>query len=232
MIALRKGFTLLEVMVAVAIVAVSMGVIVEIESHAIEKTNDAKAFTVATLLARGKILDVQQKLQEDGFGDFMKILDGDFEEEGFPDFRWVARVRKVEVPTPPTGSGVEGAATGATGNAAPGMSLAMLGPMFQNVGQVLENAVREIDLRVMWKDGVYDRDIRIVTHVIDKQGLASGLQNSGLSGMSNLSNLVSGASGSAGGGARSGATGGTTRGRTASPAAPSRGAISGSRLSK
>ena len=192
----RSGFTLLEVMVAVAIVALSMGVIIEIESQAIAKTSDAKAFTIATLLARGKMLDVQQTLSEEGYGDFMKVLDGDFSEEGFADFRWIARVRKVEVPTPPIGSGMNtsGAAAGATstGGAGPSMGLGMLAPMMQNVGKILENSVREIELRVLWKDGKYDRNIRIVTHVIDKQGLANGMQNSGIPGMSGMPGMSGG----------------------------------------
>ena len=173
----QRGFTLLEVMIAVAIVALSMGIIIEIESKAITKTNDAKMYTIATLLARGKILDVQQTLKEEGFGDFMKILDGDFEEEGFPDFTWVARVRKVEVPTPPTtGGDTQGVEGGG------GMSMAALAPMVQNLGSVLENAVREIELRVLWKDGAYDRDITIVTHVVSRDSLAAGLMNSGMGG--------------------------------------------------
>ncbi len=174
----RRGFTLLEVMIAVAIVALSMGVMVEIEVHAIEKTNDAKMYTVATLLARGKMLDVQQTLKEEGFGDFMKLLDGDFEEEGFDDFRWAARVRKVEVPTPSgAGSSADNPPEGSGG-----MSLATLAPMIQNLGSVLENAVREIELRVTWKDGKYDRHIAIVTHVVSREGLAAGLQSSGMPG--------------------------------------------------
>ncbi|MFH1810866.1 MAG: type II secretion system protein [Pseudomonadota bacterium] len=175
----RQGFTLLEVMIAVAIVALAMGVVIEIETNAIDKTVDTRNYTVATLLARGKILDVQQTLREEGFGDFMKILDGKFEEEGFPEFTWIARVRKVEVPTPTS--------LGAGGNepveGSGGMSMAALAPMVQNLGSVLENAVREIEVRVLWKDGEYDRHISVVTHIVSRESLATGLMNSGMSGL-------------------------------------------------
>ncbi|MBN2359586.1 MAG: prepilin-type N-terminal cleavage/methylation domain-containing protein [Deltaproteobacteria bacterium] len=173
-----RGFTLLEVMVAVAIMALAVGVIAEIEGHAIEKTNDTKCYTVATLLLRGKILDVQQTLAEEGFGDFVKLLEGDFSEEGFPDFRWAARVRKLEVPIP-TSAGGEQANQAVEGSG--GLSLATLAPMLQNVGSVLENAVRELEVRVLWMDGKYERHVSVVTHVVSREALAAGMLNAGLS---------------------------------------------------
>lgn len=173
-----SGFTLLEVMVAIAIMALAMGVITEIEAHAIEKTNDAKAYVVSTLLLRGKILDVQQKLAEDGFGDFAKVLEGDFSEEGYPGFRWAARVRKLEVPIP---TDVGGAGANQAKEGSGGLSLATLAPMLQNVGSVLENSVRELEVRVLWMDGTYQRHVAVVTHVISREALAAGMLNAGLS---------------------------------------------------
>jgi len=192
-----RGFTLLEVMVAVAIMALAMGVITEIESHAIEKTNDAKAYIVATLLLRGKILDVQQKLAEEGFGDFSKVLEGDCSEEGFPDFRWAARVRKLEVPIP-TDVGGDSANRPTEGSG--GMSLTTLAPMLQNVGSVLENSVRELEVRVLWMDGKYQRHVALVTHVISREALAAGMLSAGLS----TGSLPGGASGNNPSGGRSG----------------------------
>lgn len=197
------GFTLLEVMVAIAIMALAMGVITEIEGHAIEKTNDAKAYVVSTLLLRGKILDVQQQLAEEGFGDFAKVLEGDFSEEGFPDFRWAARVRKLEVPIP---TDVGGAKANQATDGSGGMSLATLAPMLQNVGSVLENSVRELEVRVLWMDGKYQRHVALVTHVISREALAAGMLNAGLS-TGSIPGLPTGATGSTGGATGSGRTG-------------------------
>jgi len=173
----RRGFTLLEVMVAVAVMALAMGVMVEVEGHAIEKTNDAKYYTVATLLLRGKILDVQQTLREEGYGDFVNVLEGDFSEEGYPEFRWAARVRKLEVPIPSSAGGEKAnQATEGSG----GLSLATLAPMLQNVGSVLENSVRELEVRVLWMDGKYQRHVAVVTHVVSREALAAGMLNAGL----------------------------------------------------
>ena len=171
------GFSLLEVMVAIAILALSMGVIMEIEGHAIVKTNDAKAYTVATLLARGKILDVQQELEEDGYGDFMKVLDGDFEEEGFPDFRWAARVRKVEIPIP---GSMPGEAGGRTAEGSGGMALGSLTPMLQSFSKVFEDAVREIEVQVLWSEGPYEQHVSVVTHIVSRELLRGGLSGAGL----------------------------------------------------
>jgi general secretion pathway protein I len=202
----RPGFTLLEVMISLAIVAVALSVTLEMQGMAALKTETARHITVATLLARGKILDVQQQLKEDGFGDFMKILDGDFEEEGFKEYRWIARVRKVEVPMPSAGNDVGSNPAEGSG----GMSLGMLAPMLQSFGTVLEGAVREIEVRVLWQQGKSEDWVTVVTHVVNRDLLNSGLMGSGIPDLSSLQS-GSGSSGQVQGG-MPGLNGGKTSG--------------------
>ncbi len=96
---MRRGFTLLEVMVAVAMLALSLTAMAAINANSFQASNYARGVTVATLLARSKMLDLEQELQKDGFGDTDKTFDGDFSDEGFPKvtFRAVARPVKVDV---------------------------------------------------------------------------------------------------------------------------------------
>ncbi|MCB9652585.1 MAG: prepilin-type N-terminal cleavage/methylation domain-containing protein [Deltaproteobacteria bacterium] len=91
------GFTLLEVMVAMAILALSLTAIAGINAAGFANSNYAKYVTVATLLARSKMIDVEEELRKDGFPDSDKVFDGDFEKEGYPGFRFVATSRKVEM---------------------------------------------------------------------------------------------------------------------------------------
>ena len=94
---MRRGFTLLEVMVALAILAVTLVAISGINANSFESSNYARAITVATMLARSKMLDVEMEVQKDGFSDSDKDYDGDFSEEGYPSMEWNATVRPVEV---------------------------------------------------------------------------------------------------------------------------------------
>jgi general secretion pathway protein I len=93
----KRGFTLLEVMVALSILALALVAIAGINANSFEESNYAKHLTVATLLARSKMIDVEEELRKDGFGDDEKSFDGDFSEEGYSSIRWKAVARPVEI---------------------------------------------------------------------------------------------------------------------------------------
>ena len=92
-----RGFTLLEVMVALSILALALVAIAGTNANSFESSNYAKHVTVATLLARSKMIDIEEELRKDGFGSDEKTWDGDFAEEGYPGMRWRAVARPVEV---------------------------------------------------------------------------------------------------------------------------------------
>src|SRR5690606_30539651 len=81
------AFTLLEVMVAVAILALSMTAIFSSEGGAIRAGARARQMTTATLLARCKMAEVEEQMAREGFPAVM--ADGDDEcceggeQEGF-----------------------------------------------------------------------------------------------------------------------------------------------------
>ena len=104
----RRGFTLLELMVAVAMLALALTTMATINANSFYASNYARGVTVATLLARSKMLDIEQELQEDGFGSDEKTFDGDFSDEGFPGVRWRAVARPVEVDITPLVEGFLG----------------------------------------------------------------------------------------------------------------------------
>ncbi|MBS2029042.1 MAG: prepilin-type N-terminal cleavage/methylation domain-containing protein [Deltaproteobacteria bacterium] len=94
----QRGFTLLEVMVAMAILAIALVALSEINAGAIAMHSYAKQLNVAAMLARGKMLDIETQLDEKGLpaeGENMSPSDGNFEDEGFPQYKW-----KVEVVAP------------------------------------------------------------------------------------------------------------------------------------
>lgn len=93
-----RGFTLLEVMVAMAILATALVALSEIDAGAIAMHAYAKKLNVATMLARQKMLDVETQLDEKGLpaeGENISPDEGNFDEQGFPEYKW-----KVEVVAP------------------------------------------------------------------------------------------------------------------------------------
>jgi general secretion pathway protein I len=109
----RRGFTLLEVMVAMSVLALGLVVAFEVVGGAIQNHLRARDLQLATLLARGKLADVQAKFDLDGFRDFDESEDGSFDAEGHPEVRWEMKAVKPTVDLGP--EGVIKALTGADG---------------------------------------------------------------------------------------------------------------------
>lgn len=86
------GFTLLETMVALAILALSLMAIFNLNSGAISMHAYSKKLTVASLLARSKMTDLEQELYDKGFNNDDEEKTGDFSDEGWSSFKWRAKI--------------------------------------------------------------------------------------------------------------------------------------------
>jgi general secretion pathway protein I len=87
-----RGFTLLETVVALAILALALMAIFDLNSGAVSNHVYTKHLTVASFLARSKMTDLEQKLYDDGFSADDDEESGDFSEEGWPKFKWRAKI--------------------------------------------------------------------------------------------------------------------------------------------
>ncbi len=87
-----RGFTLLEVVVALGILGISLVAILDINSQAVMSHVYAKKLTVATLLARSKMTDLEQELYDKPLSPDDEEDAGDFSEEGFASFKWRSKI--------------------------------------------------------------------------------------------------------------------------------------------
>lgn len=94
----EHGFTLIEVMIALGILAIGLVAIVSQSSGAMYTSLDARMTVIATDLARGKMLDLEEQILKDGFGETDQELTGDFGDEGYEGIKWVAKIETVELP--------------------------------------------------------------------------------------------------------------------------------------
>src|SRR5471030_786146 len=95
-----RGFSLLELTVAILILGMSLLVLFQIQARSIRMALKARKITIATGLARAKLLDCKYLLQEHGFGASDFSEDGSFKEEGFPDFTWECHSYRFDIPKP------------------------------------------------------------------------------------------------------------------------------------
>ena len=88
------GFTLLEVMVAMAIIAIALTAVLGSQSQSVSLASEAKFNTTAPLLAQSKIAEVEVAEENDLTGD-----SGDFGED-FPGYTWELSMEDVTFEEP------------------------------------------------------------------------------------------------------------------------------------
>jgi general secretion pathway protein I len=84
------GFTLLEVMIAMAILAIALVTVYQSQSQSISMTGDSRFLTTASLLAQSRMAEIDAADPREvisGSGDFG---------EAFPDYTWQVEVGDVE----------------------------------------------------------------------------------------------------------------------------------------
>jgi general secretion pathway protein I len=84
-----SGFTFLEVMVAVAILAITLTAVLRSQSQSISLASEAKFYTTVTLLAQDKMAEIEAK----DLGT-LRSESGDFGED-FPGYTWDITVDNV-----------------------------------------------------------------------------------------------------------------------------------------
>jgi len=202
----RHGFTLLETVVAMSILALALMAIFDLNAGAVAMHTYTKKVTVASLLARAKLTDLEQDLFDRGFPADDEERSGDFSDEGWSQFKWRAKIiapKTQGVSTDQLISAVFGVPTGGSGDAISAMfggggskegsgpqaggspmAGAMAGMAQAQMTQFLDqirNTVREVHLTVSWKDGKRVESVDLVTHIIagserNGTGLPGGAQ--------------------------------------------------------
>lgn len=177
---------------SLAILGLALTAIAGINANSFEESNYSRFLTVATMLARSKMIDVEEELRKDGLGDTDKELDGDFSDEGYPSMKWRATCRKVDVNLSQLLGGLFGGEVSA--DSLPEQMQSYLGAMngqgtpeqneqvggselsqmfanggmemiFKQVGETLSNSIREITLEITWGGKKDEESIKFVQYV-------------------------------------------------------------------
>lgn len=92
------GFTLLEVLVAVAILSITLSSLLSSQIAAMRATDQARRLSSVAFLAEAQLIEIEWELKQDGWGTDDQTFDGDFSEEGWPDVEYVCVVDLIEMP--------------------------------------------------------------------------------------------------------------------------------------
>ncbi|HTL35575.1 MAG TPA: prepilin-type N-terminal cleavage/methylation domain-containing protein, partial [Kofleriaceae bacterium] len=97
----QRGFTLLEVMLALALLGFGLVVLMKSAAGNIASSEEAHMMGIATDLARGKMYDIEEVLLKDGFTDTDQSQTGEqcFEDEGWPTVCYTYKVEEPKLPS-------------------------------------------------------------------------------------------------------------------------------------
>ena len=157
-----KGFSFVEVMVAMVILSISLVVLMESQTRAMDLVNRARTLDAAVTLAGVKMTELTQIAAAKGITELKQEEAGEFDQEKHPGYRW--RYRMVDVPAPDFAALFK-LSSGENDEQSSGNAALFAGPL-QMIGKVWGQALKELHVEVLWTDGAREKSFELVTHLI------------------------------------------------------------------
>jgi len=90
----NTGFTLLEVMVAMAIIAIALTAVLRLQSQSLSLASEARFYTTAPLLAQSRMASIMATAPEE-----LRSDSGNFGED-FSDYKWSSTIEDLTIEEP------------------------------------------------------------------------------------------------------------------------------------
>jgi general secretion pathway protein I len=198
----QAGFTLLEMMAALAILALALVGLIDATTRAIRAENHAKMVTAATQLARMRLVELEDEIADKGFtDDSLSTPKCDtFEDKGFKRFKGCVLIDKVTLPNTDQvqnmvskaleakqqlGGGDSQAAAAASSSSSSagggaggpmGAGAGFLSSQFGIVKDVLEQGIRRANVRVLWDEMGREQSVEIYEYLTDPRRVDQSIQ--------------------------------------------------------
>lgn len=156
---LREGFTLLEVVIALAIMTVAFGSILAVQGGAINATARAKQMNIVSMLAKNKMVETEYLIQGKTFDEVPKDKSGSFEPP-YEEFGWKTSIKKMEFPNLAAMISGGGGSKGSQDN----QTAEMLTKLITNH---LNKSMREVTVTVSWTQGTNQQTFDLSTFWVD-----------------------------------------------------------------
>lgn len=155
-----RGFSLLEVLVAMAILAVALTALIGTQSKSTVISDHARQLTTASMLAHDQMLALESELLSDGFNVDTERRSGSFREREHRDFRWEATIEVLDLDPENLASELQGQLLGtddSTGTLSGASAVSsqlpsMLGFVTLMLQNLTQERIRKVTLAIEWKD--------------------------------------------------------------------------------
>ena len=175
----QHGLTLLEVMVAMAILAISMTSLMSSQMASIRATRYAQQVTTIAFLAEFQLIETEYVMRKEGGWILQdKIYENNFAAQGWPDIRYKCVVDFLEIPDysklraakDEEDRSQQGESTVYYKNAGD-KAFTALGMVWPMIKQAIERSIRKVTCTVFWKDGSLQNEYAISTFWADPEQL-------------------------------------------------------------
>lgn len=179
----QQGFTLLECMIALALIATALVIVIESQAFAINMEEKANRINTASMLASDIMVDLELRMMKEGFGELEVRETGTFNDQryadAYPAWRWEYEVEKVELEVPNLPnlmSMVQGESE--DGDAPPNelAALESMGIDLSFFSEYMGNFLREARVRICYPDGydkfgeIMENCLEVSTHLVNPTG--------------------------------------------------------------
>lgn len=196
----ERGFSLIEITIALSILVLSLSILVENQGFAAFMTRDAEKIRIATMLAEEKMIEAQLQLELEGWKTSDIDEDGDFDDLGseefrgsgynldlkdtFDDYKWAYTIRKIEMNMPADmggmmddmmGSGYYGDQSQNEDVQNNQMDLGDIGISSDMITEYLSDYIREVRVMVWWEEDFEESGdyVELLTHVVNPSGVVT-----------------------------------------------------------
>lgn len=152
----QSGFTLLEVMIAMTIMALAFSAIYTGQSQNILLVTKTKEMNLAGWLAHNKMVESEIKYEGKPFGELPKGPETEKFKAPYEHYTWKREIKEVKFPEIPLGGGKDGE----------GIPEAVR-ILVKTLTKYFNSALREMVVTVTWQRGDGEQNLTLSTYLID-----------------------------------------------------------------
>jgi prepilin-type N-terminal cleavage/methylation domain-containing protein len=149
-----SGFTLLEVMIALFIIAIGITAILVAQSNSLDVTTRAKRMTTVAMLAKNALIQAEREIEGKTFDETKKEASGTFDAP-YGEYRWERKIKEITFPnvleSQEKKEGVD--------------------PMVEKVVKLATNflskASREITIKILWTEKKEKQEYSVSQYWVD-----------------------------------------------------------------
>lgn len=150
----NKGFTLLEVMIAMGIMVVTFGAVLMVQSGSLTASERARQMNAVAMLAKNSMIDTELAIEGKGFKEVKSEESGQYDPP-YDQYRWNRKIKEIKFPNLIISSGEDESIQ---------PQAEMLGKL---MSKFLSDAIREINVTVTWQRGKGTQSYSISTYWVD-----------------------------------------------------------------